>query len=98
MSPTIAVLSIHEHGALYDRGRRSVRCYGLQRGLSTPVLGVRGRLGGARGEETSTRGVAEKWLSFSYPPLNSALYCFRCVDIARLLTSLAGSHRHNILS
>ena len=51
MSPTIAVLPIHERGALYDRGRRSVRCYGLQRGLSPPALAC----GGAWGEHGARR-------------------------------------------
>jgi hypothetical protein len=80
MSPTIAILPIHERGALYDRGRRSVRCYGLRRG--TPVLGVRGRLGGARGEEPSTRGVAEKWLSFSYPQGHGCLLGATYINLA----------------
>src|SRR5215475_13530165 len=51
MSPTIAVLPIHERGALYDRGRRSVRCYGLQRGLSPTALAC----GGAWGEHGARR-------------------------------------------
>ena len=41
--------------------------------------GRAGAAGGARCEETSTRGVAEKWFSFSYPLVD------RYLRVSRLL-------------